>query len=193
MVEVQELLPTNLAMRFQVVSMHVGSEDNPLVARQDRSSPVRLKIADALRSIRDEMGLTNKSFATRLGIGPSTLSSYLYGRVTQIPESLLQHARAIADNTARDRVNPRARFLAEATMVQIVEDWVQKLGGEPPLGQDVSKSSAQDLANLLGVHKTTLWRWQQPEAGAKSMRPTLERIRRYDAEVLRAVAAKSAP
>jgi transcriptional regulator with XRE-family HTH domain len=191
-VSVDIQLETNLAMRFQIEPIHIGSQSSSPVVRQDFSPPARRKASEALREIRDEMGLTNHSFAQMLGIGHSTLSSYLYGRVLEVPESLVQHARAIADKTADERYQPRARFLAEATMMQIVEDWMVRLGGDPTESQTAAKGRMQELAEVIKVHKTTLWRWQQPETGEKSMRPTLERIRRYDADVLQAAAAKAA-
>jgi transcriptional regulator with XRE-family HTH domain len=83
-------------------------------------------------------------------------------------------------------MNPRERFLVESSMVQIVQDWLEKLHGSEEEAQtsDERKLKEQDLAKVLGVHKTTLWRWQQPETGAKSMRPSLERLRLYDDVVL---------
>ena len=142
--------------------------------------------ADMLLRIRDQFGLTNKTLAALLGISQSTLAAYMYGRVTEVASSVIQQARAIAKDLATRSMNPRERFLVESTMVQIVQDWLEKLHGSEDESQspDERKLKEQDLAKVLGVHKTTLWRWQQPETGAKSMRPSLERLRLYDDVVL---------
>lgn len=139
-----------------------------------------------LLRIRDQFGLTNKTLAALLGISQSTLAAYMYGRVTEVASSVIQQARAIAKDLATRSMNPRERFLVESSMVQIVQDWLEKLHGSEDESQtpDERKLKEQDLAKVLGVHKTTLWRWQQPETGAKSMRPSLERLRLYDDVVL---------
>lgn len=142
--------------------------------------------ADMLLALRDQFGLTNKTLAALLGISQSTLAAYMYGRVTEVAPSVIQQAGAIANDLATRSMNPRERFLVESSMVQIVQDWLEKLHGSEEEAQtsDERKLKEQDLAKVLGVHKTTLWRWQQPETGAKSMRPSLERLRLYDDVVL---------
>ena len=145
-----------------------------------------------LLQIRNELGMTNRAFARVLDIGQSTLASYLYGRVAQVPQGLLSRAAAIAQDHAARGSNQRDRYLAQASMEDIVDDWLRRVSEAylKHANSDAQRQKAiQKLLKLLGVHKSTFWRWLQPADTAKAMRPSLERMRLYDDVVQKATDA----
>lgn len=142
-----------------------------------------------LLEIRSQLGLTNREFARALNIGQSTLASYLYGRVAQVPQGLLSRAVALAQDHAARGSNQRDRYLAQASMEDIVDDWLRRVSEvylKHASADRQRRHATLRLLKLLGVHKSTFWRWLQPADTEKAMRPSLERLRLYDDMVQKA-------
>jgi transcriptional regulator with XRE-family HTH domain len=160
------------------------------------SKRIQQKAGEKLRSIRDDMNLRTEDLAQMIGATPSALSSYMYGRVTEIPPQVARRAAAIYADFC-GRLDTRSQYLSSASMPEIVQEWMLRLtesqdsGGAEP---DAERKLMRQIADLLEVHYTTVWRWRQtPKAdGPLPMRPSLRKLRLYDDRLVAASAVAAA-
>jgi transcriptional regulator with XRE-family HTH domain len=125
--------------------------------KKAKTAPVDSESGKELAAIRAKLGITNSAFASRLGIGLPTLSSYLYNRVQNVPERVMTAARAmIADGpTDFDR---STRLFGDVPMSTIVGRW------DKVLGIDGNADADKHIAFALKVDPITVWRWRTDAA-----------------------------
>jgi hypothetical protein len=160
------------------------------------SKRIQQKDGEKLRSMRDEMNLRTGDLAQLLAVTPAALSSYMYGRVTEVPPQVARRAAAIYADFC-GRLDTRSQYLSSAPMAEIVHDWMRRLtesqdsGGAEP---DAERKLMRQIAELLKVHYTTVWRWRQPLKSGQPlpMRPSLRKLRLYDDRLVAAAAVAAA-
>ncbi len=139
----------------QVFPLVTITESRPAVVprKKPKAVPVDSEAGKELAAIRAKLGITNSTFASRLGIGLPTLSSYLYNRVQNVPERVMTAARAmIADGpTDFDR---STRLFGDVPMSDVVARWDKALSIEGNPDAD------KHIAFALKVDPITVWRWR---------------------------------
>lgn len=110
-----------------------------------------------------------------LEIGSARLSSYLYGRVLNVPGEIMERARALSVGHNRLARKMRVRFGPDVPMNTIVTAWERLLAIVPP--------SNVRLAEALGVFPSTVSRWR-----AGKGRPSMFDLARLDRRVREEVA-----
>lgn len=154
-----------------------------VVLRLERIKPPKVELPNTpseagieLADVRRELGCTVVEFAELLNITKGTLSSYIYGLVQTVPESVLKDARLLRRQAGR-----QFRLLCKKPMRDIVDTWCQSLGF------DVEKKSVYSLlANVVGVDRATVWRWRE-----RDMRPEVHKLKEYNDLVVAAAKRKS--
>jgi DNA-binding transcriptional regulator YdaS (Cro superfamily) len=113
-----------------------------------------------LASIKDQLGLTNESMAKSLKILNTTLSSYIYGQTTVIPDRVLTAARVLRDRFYRE--NPSAieaaKILADGGLSDFVADQAMVLGIQ----------DKKLLAAKMGISYATILRWMAPGSSTRA-------------------------
>lgn len=126
-----------------------------------------------LNEIRKELGYSVPAFATVLNTTKGTLSSYLYGIVKHVPESVMREARMLRRQAGAEYRALQKKF-GDLSMREIVDGWIKRLGiTEGPKAIDAQ------LAEVLGVDRVTVWRWRE-----RNMRPDLRTLKEYEDKVM---------
>lgn len=110
--------------------------------------------ADLLINIRDTLGILNEHFAGLLGITNSMLCFYLYNQGRNIPEAVMTEAKSIMGQMDAERLGI-VEYLTNTPVSDTVELWMVKVGINP-----ASTSANEDLGSVLGVARSTVWRWR---------------------------------
>lgn len=132
-------------------------------------------VAQELVDIRDELGLSNADYAAALGVIAPTLSSYMYGRVRDIPSDVIDNARQML-KAANPASLERRRWVEKSTMSEVLQSWVKMLD----LGKLPANEQDKAVAQVLGCNTTTVWRWRQ-----NTSKPLLNTIMVYEGVVKR--------
>lgn len=155
-----------------------------VVPRLERIKPPKQEPANSpseagieLNDIRRELGYTVPEFAQLLNTSKGTLSSYLYGIVKNVPESVLKEARLLRHQAGKEFQALNAKF-GNLSMRDIVDAWFKSLGIDVE-----DKNRDTFLATILGVDRATVWRWRE-----RNMRPEPRKLKEYDDMVVAAVA-----
>lgn len=122
-----------------------------------------------LSDIRQQLGYTVPEFAKVLNITKGTLSSYLYGIVKNVPDSVLKEARLLKSQSG-NAFQEIAKKFENLTMEAIVTGWCVQLG----IGIEDERRDTH-LAEKIGVDRATVWRWR-----CRNMRPELKKLKEYD-------------
>jgi len=156
-----------------------------VVRRIERIKPTKLVPTNApsssgieLNDIRRELGCTVAEFARLLNTSKGTLSSYMYGIVQNVPESILKEARLLRHQAGNALQAASAKF-DNISMREISDAWMKSLG------IDDSKSRETLLAETLKIDRATVWRWRE-----RDMRPDPRRLKAYDDVVIAVAASK---
>ncbi len=179
----QKESPMHLATSLR---MSVIDTTPQIVRRIERTKPPKQEPSNVpsaagveLNDIRRELGYTVPEFAQLLNTSKGTLSSYLYGIVKNVPESVMKEARLLHRQAGNEFQALNAKF-GNLSMQEIVEAWIKSLGIEAD-----DKSRDTQLADTLEVDRATVWRWRE-----RNMRPELRKLKEYDDLVIAAVKAK---
>ena len=148
-----------------------------IAVRRDAVRATAPSVAQELVAIRDELGLSNADYAAALGVIGPTLSSYMYGRVREIPSDVIDNARQML-KAANPASLERRRWVEGATMSEVLLSWVKMLN----LGHLPANEQDKAVAQVLGCNTTTVWRWRQ-----NTSKPLLNTIMVYEGVVKRHV------
>jgi transcriptional regulator with XRE-family HTH domain len=132
-----------------------------------------------LNEIRRSLGYSVPEFARLLNTTKTTLASYLYGLVKNVPESIIKEARLLHNQASSELQDLNDRF-GNLTMREIANDWIKTLGIDPD-----DKKCDTLLANALYVDRATVWRWRE-----RDMRPEARKLKEYANLVARVVITK---
>jgi DNA-binding transcriptional regulator YiaG len=146
--------------------------DDVLTAeKQQRGAPnyTRTPDQEELRNIRVRLGMTKEVFAEQLGIKQSTLDSYEYGKTISVPESVMESARLLAENSSDDLAEARKKFEGRS-MSEILQEWADRLG--------IPVENATALGNMLNTTSTTIRRWRDDK-----VRPDLAKLASLDTQI----------
>lgn len=122
-----------------------------------------------LRRLRKHLGLTQPDMAGRLGVKLSTYRAYEYGTLKKVPEKVALAARSLS-------IDPQYSYIQALyggrPMRDVAHEWAQRMG--------IAKDSCTDLATALGVNKSTVSRWLDPQ---EAVQLSTEELIRYDRRV----------
>ena len=115
--------------------------------------------------------LTQADYATSIEVSAASLKAYMYGKTKAVPADVLERARKLSNETEGFVKKLDAMF--DVPMKEILDRWREKLGIE----QTKNSAGYQEIATILGVHHTTVLRWEQ---GSK---PQVRDLARYEQRV----------
>lgn len=145
---------------FPLVQITAG-QPVTIPKKRQKAAPIDSQAGKELSEIRLKLGITNTKFAERLGMGLPTLSSYLYNRVQNVPQRVMDAARALLEEGPSD-VDRAKRVFGSVPMSTVVARWDKALGieGDP--------KADEKIAFVCKVDAITVWRWRtdaaQPDA-----------------------------
>ncbi len=135
-----------------------------LVKTRKPSARVLSESCARLREIRVNLGMSQESFSSQLGIPTATLLSYEYGRTPKVPAHILQRAEEVFKRESS--VAQRNNAQAGRSMKEIVDEWAEMLKIDP--------NDFKTIAEIVGVAKSTVHRWVDGE-----MRPRPRELNGY--------------
>jgi len=111
--------------------------------------------------------------AARLGVRLSTYRAYEYGQLKNIPQRVANAARTLS-------IDPEYSYVIALyggrPLHEVAKEWAERMGvGESPT----------EIAAALGVNKSTVSRWLDPDAPVKL---STEELIKYDRRVEREAA-----
>lgn len=124
-----------------------------------------------LVQIRETLGVSWRDYAVLLGISPSRLNTYRYGRSVGVPSSVIEAARMLRAISSSELATLKQRL--ELPMSAIAQEWLAIL----------HMKSASDMAAVLGVPAALVSRWLADEARPES--PEIARLARTVAAIAR--------
>jgi transcriptional regulator with XRE-family HTH domain len=120
-----------------------------------------------LRKIRFRLGLGQPEMAERLETKLTTYQSYEYARIRSVNPVVMDRARKL--HAGAETLGQMAEYRRRA-MPKIAGDWATRLG--------VPAGAVNELADMLGVDKSTVSRWY-----SLGMKPGPRSLIRYEAIV----------
>lgn len=130
-----------------------------------KATEARTELADShmeLKSAIEYLMLEHREAAFLLGLKKPTLSSYLYGKTSSVPEIVLEGVRELMKN--QQLLDERNAFLNH-TMEETINKWCEDVG--------IEKGNIQRLAEYLEIHVITIERW------LSGMRPSMSGFRKH--------------
>ncbi len=161
------------------------------IARLAQSTPPRLpaKVSRAalndkpvppdvqeLRNIRERLGYGVNDLARSLNLSRDKMNAALYGRLLPVPEEIMRDARDLLEASMAAIAAREVRFAQFSNMDELVQFWLKELG------LNDNRAGEEELAVILGVFHSTLFRWRK---GA--YKPKIADVERYDLNVRNAI------
>lgn len=131
-------------------------------AEQARLARVARPAVQSLVQVRRRVGLTQEEMARALGLSDNSIRSIEYGVVAGDPEGLLRKARELERR--------HKRIDADLPGPELIRRWCKMLR--------LNEGDTVELSRLIGVHRSTLYRWSVSET-----QPHPHRVRRLNAVV----------
>lgn len=131
-------------------------------AERARLARVARPSVQELVKIRRRVGLTQEEMARALSLKDNSIRSIEYGVVAGEPEKLLRKARALE--------RKHKRIDADLPAPKLIRKWCKMLR--------LNEGDTVELSRLIGVHRSTLYRWSVSET-----QPHPHRVRRLNAVV----------
>lgn len=132
--------------------------------------------AEELQAIRKRLGYLVEDFARAINVSRDTLSAALYGRMNPVPDEIMQCSRNLLETSMAEIRTREAKFKRFENMDALVCFWLTELELED------NRKGEEELAVILGVYHSTLFRWRKDE-----YKPQLADLERYDQNVRNAV------
>ncbi len=141
----------------------LSREPRPIKARLIEQQPKRFS-ADTLflQKLRNVLGVPNAELARLLGQTETVVSYYLYTPRVKVPQALMAEARGLYESLPSTDIHT-TDVLEHTPVPEVVRQWMTALG----IDSD-SKSANEDFAKLIGVTRSTVWRWR-----ASKLKPKL--------------------
>lgn len=143
------------------------SQSAPLTPAEQKAEQARLaRVArpevQELIQIRRRIGLTQEEMAKALSLSDNSIRSIEYGVVAGNPRALVKAARLLEKD--HKSIN------ADTPAPELIRLWCKKL--------KINEGDTVELSRLIGVHRSTLYRWSVNET-----QPHPHRVRRLNALV----------
>lgn len=134
------------------------------IKKRGAAKRVLSKSCARIRQIRLDLGMSQETFSSQIGIPTATLLSYEYGRTPNVPEHLLEKAEEVYKR--EHTVAKRNKAQAERSMREIINEWAEMLNIDP--------NDFKTISDIVGVAKSTIHRWADGE-----MRPRPRELNGY--------------
>lgn len=167
--------------KFEQDIARMAQESPPsLPIKVSRPAPKKEKIlppdAQELRDIRKKLSYGVKDMARSLNISRDKLSSALYGRLVPVPNAIMRDARDLLEASIAAISAREEKFKRFEDMNELVMFWLAELE------LDDNRRGEEELAVILGVFHSTLFRWRKA-----AYKPLISDLERYDLNVRNAV------